>query len=181
MKRKPYVIAAMIFIAPIILLISGCTSAHEQYIKQTQKENEKFLNPDEQTSEIFRVLLSSEGYQVVQINNQDTIRRVNDEMGDKYISSELQRLDIIDESRVGIVTIWLYPDRGTIMRIRPQRPIYFFEIDALLNDDLMRWNFRFPKRIVEPTRLDIMYRVVLTKKRSDEEIIKEVQDMMKDR
>jgi serine protease inhibitor ecotin len=67
------------------------------------------------------------------------------------------------------------------MKIRSQRPIYFKEIDALLNDDIMRWNFKFPKKVVEPTRFDIMYRVVLSKKRSDEEIIKEVQDMMKER
>ena len=178
MKRIPYVIAVMIF---AIQIISCASTGIDNVRKQTQKENEAFLRGDKGSSEVFRVLLTSDEYKVVQVKHNNTIERVDDEGGDKYISNELQRLDIIDETRVGVVSVWLYPDSGRIMKIRSQRPIYFKEIDALLNDDIMRWNFKFPKKVVEPTRFDIMYRVVLSKKRSDEEIIKEVQDMMKER
>ena len=178
MKRMLYVIFVMIFVVQFI----SCTSTGiEQVRKQTQKDNESFLKPSKGSSEVFRVLLTSEEYKVVQLRHNNTIERVNDEGGDKYISNELQRLDIIDEAREGLISVWLYPDSGRIQKIRTQRPIYFKEIDALLNDDIMRWTFKFPKKVVEPTRFDIMYRVVLSKKRSDEEIIKEVQDMMKEK
>jgi len=106
--------------------------------------------------------------------------RANDDGGDKYISSEIQKLDMIDEARVGLISVWLYPDSGKILKIRSQRPIYFKEIDGLLNDDIMRWNLQFPKKVVEPTRFDVVYRVVLSKKQSDEEIIKAVQERMKE-
>ena len=181
MKRIPYVIFIMIF---AIQFISCTSTGIENIRKQTQKDNEAFLKAnkvDKGSTEIFRVLLTSDEYKVVQLKYNNTIERVGDEGGDKYISNELQKLDIIDEARVGLISVWLYPDSGRIMKIRSQRPIYFKEIDALLNDDIMRWNFKFPKKVVEPTKFDIMYRVVLSKKRSDDEIIKEVQDMMKER
>ena len=44
----------------------------------------------------------------------------------------------------------------------------------------MRWNFRFPKKVVEPTKFEIIYRVVLRKKLSDEEILNAVQEKMKE-
>ena len=186
MKKILYVIFIMFFAAQFISCTSTSTKTSttdkiDEVRKQIQKENEDFLKADKNSSEVFRVLLSSDEYKVVQLKNNNTMERVNDEGGDKYISSELQRLDIIDEARVGIVSVWLYPDSGRIMKIRSQKPIYFKEIDALLNDDIMRWTFKFPKKVVEPTRFDIMYRVVLSKKRSDEEIIKEVQELMKER
>ena len=179
MKKILYMILIMFF----VIQFAACTKNNkiEDIQKLTQKENEAFLKPDKGSSEVFRVLLSSDEYKVVQLKHNNTMERVSDESGDKYISNELQRLDIIDEARVGLISVWLYPDSGRIMKIRSQRPIYFKEIDALLNDDIMRWTFKFPKKVVEPTRFDIMYRVVLSKKRSDEEIIKEVQEMMKDR
>jgi len=180
MKRVLYVIFIMFFAVQFISCKSTSTGIDE-IRKQTQKDNEAFFKPGKDSSEVFRVLLSSDEYKVVQFRYNNTMERVSDESGDKYISNELQRLDIIDEARVGVVSVWLYPDSGRVMKIRTQKPIYFKEIDALLNDDIMRWSFKFPKKVVEPTRFDIMYRVVLSKKRSDEEIIKEVQDMMKER
>ena len=179
MKRMLYLIFCVIFAVQIIACGSISDSANIN--KQIQKENEAFLKANNASSEVFRVLLASDEYKVVQLKHNNTIERIQDEGGDKYISNELQRLDIIDEARVGLISVWLYPDSGRIMKIRTQRPIYFKEIDALLNDDIMRWTFKFPKKVVEPTRFDIMYRVVLLKKRSDEEIIKEVQDMMKEK
>jgi len=180
MKKILYVIFILFFAIQFISCKSTSTNI-DDVRKQIQKENDAFLKPDKASYEVFRVLLTSDEYKVIQLKHNGTIERVKDEGGDKYISDELKRLDIIDEARVGVISIWLYPDSGRIMKIRAQRPIFFKEIDALLNDDLMRWNFKFPKKVVEPTRFDIMYRVVLSKKRSDEEIIKEVQQMMRDR
>ena len=144
------------------------------------KENEQFLKADNKGGEVFRVLLTSDEYKVLQMKNEKTIQRTPDDGGDKYISNEIDKLNIIDEARTGLLTVWLYPDSGKIMKIRSQRPTYFKEVDSLLNDDIMRWNFIFPKKVVEPTKFDISYRVVLRKKKADDEIIKAVQDRLKE-
>ncbi len=178
MKKMLY-----IFLAGIISLqFISCktTKTVEDIHAQLKEENEDFLKPDSKATEVFRVLLTSDEYKVIQLKNEKTMERGKDEGGDKYISSEIQKLDMIDEARIGLISVWLYPDSGKIMKIRSQRPTYFTEVDSLINDDIMRWNFIFPKKVIEPTKFDIKYRVVLSKKQSDEEIIKAVQDRMKD-
>lgn len=154
-----------------------------------QKENEEFLKTDKDKNfekkipginETFRVLLSSDIYVVEQGKYLSHIERNPDKGGDKYISTEMSKYDMIDEARTGIISVWLYPDSGRIMKIRTQRPTYFKEIDSLINDDIMRWNFTFPKKIIEPTKFDIVYRVVLRKKKSDDEIIEAVQQKIRE-
>jgi len=164
-----------------LLMLASCKLGQISDPKtKIKNENEEFLNADKKGSEVFRVLLSSDEYRVVQCRNDKTIERVADTGGDRYISSEIDKLNIIDEARTALITVWLYPDSGKIMKIRPQRPTYFKDVDPLLNDDIMRWNFAFPKKVVEPTRFDILYRVVLAKKKGDEEIIKAVQEKLKE-
>lgn len=176
MKKLLYILlsAALSF-----QLISCKTATLEEIREKIKEDNEDFLKPDTKATEVFRVLLTSDEYKVIQLKYDKTIERVKDDGGDKYISSEIQKLDMIDEVRTGVVSVWLYPDSGRIMKIRSMRPTYFKEIDSLINDDIMRWNFIFPKKVIEPTKFDIYYRVVLTKKKSDEEIIKAVQEKMK--
>ena len=177
MRKVLYIVLTGIL---TLQLISCKTATVEDVRAQLKDDNESFLKPDKKATEVFRVLLTSDEYRVVQLKNETTIERGKDEGGDKYISSEIQKLDMIDEARIGVISVWLYPDSGKIMKIRSQRPTYFTEVDSLLNDDIMRWNFVFPKKVIEPTKFDIVYRVVLSKKQSDEEIIKAVQERLKE-
>jgi hypothetical protein len=105
MKKILYII----FIVSFVIQFISCTSTSiEDVRKQTRKENESFLkSSDKDSPEAFRVLLTSDEYKVVQVRHHDNIERVSDESGDKYISNELQKLDIIDEARVGVVSVWL--------------------------------------------------------------------------
>lgn len=168
-------------IATLILGTISCVTSQKQGDgSKADEENREFLKSSGKGGETFRVLLTSDEYKVVQLKYDKTMQRLPDENGDKYISSEIHKLNMIDEARVGVISVWLYPDSGKIMKIRSQRPIYFKEVDSLLNDDIMRWNLSFPKKVIEPTKFDIIYRVVIRKKQSDEEIIKVVQDRMKD-
>ncbi len=66
------------------------------------------------------------------------------------------------------------------MKVRPQKPTYILEIDKIINEDIQRWSFVFPKKYIEPTKLDIKYRVVLRKRQSDEQILREVRKKMKE-
>jgi len=47
---------------------------------------------------------------------------------------------------------------------------------------MQRWNFTSPKkRQIAPLKFDVRYRIVLRKKQSDDEIIKEVREKMKEK
>lgn len=107
MRKLFYLLLAGIF---SLQMISCKTVTVEDIRSKIKEENEDFLNPDKKATEVFRVLLTSDEYRVVQLKNEKTMERVKDEGGDKYISSEIQKLDMIDEVRVGVISVWLYPD-----------------------------------------------------------------------
>ncbi len=167
----------IIWASIIAILLSSCTTLQKSDLSS---ENERFINGDGRGKEVFRVLLSSHEYKVKQFRYNKTMERTPDPGGDKYITHEIEKLNMINEVRNGITTVWLYPDSGRIMKIRSQKPTYFKEIDSLINDDIMRWNLKFPKGYVEPVRFDVVYRVVLRKEQSDDEIIKQVQNRIKE-
>jgi len=156
------------------------TQDNEAFLKPVPDEDDKLFKEIPHIKETFRVLLSSDEYRVVQMNHSNSIERNPDPGGDKYISAEMGRYDMLDEARIGIISVWLYPDSGRIMRIRSQRPTYFKEIDSLINNDIMRWSFNFPRKVIEPVKFDIVYRVVLRKKKTDQEIIEEVQKRIRE-
>ncbi len=162
------------------LFILSCGTVQKAPADINSSENQKFLKPDKKAKEVYRVLLTSNDYIVSQMKYTSTIKRTKDQGGDKYMCSELKKLDKIDEVREGLLSLWLYPDSGRIMKIRTQQSTYLLEVDKLLSEDIQRWNFSFPKKIVEPTRLDIKYRVVLRKTLSDAQIIKEVREKMRE-
>ena len=169
-------ISAPVF-AALLLLCTACGTMQKGG-DSLASQNRDFLKKDPEAKEVFRVLISSDQYVVSQMRYGRSIAREDDNGGDKYMSSEVGRLDKIDEVREGVLSLWLFPDSGRIMKIRTQQPTYLIEVDKLLTEDIQRWNFRFPSRSVEPTRFDIKYRVILQKKLTDAEIIREVQDKM---
>jgi hypothetical protein len=128
--------------------------------------------------EAFRVYIDSDQYAVVQTDYMDTIRRDKDPGGDRYICDELKKYNKIDEAREGLYQIFLYPDRGTLRKVRPYKPLNLIELDNLIIEDLQRWTFKFPKNVIQPNMMYIKYRIVLRKMESDEQIIKEVQKKM---
>ena len=166
----------------IVMMMAGCTTTIEQ--KQEEDpfafDNQKFL---EQTTgqEAFRVLITPESYTVVQVNFKGKIERIADESGDKYILEEIAQYNQIDEAREGIATVWLFPDSGGIMKIRPTQLTFLVELDNLMIEDLQRWTFSFPGKSVEPTKFDVKYRIVLRKKLSDEEIMQQIREKIKDK
>lgn len=189
----------ILIVVSLFVFITGCATAKKgdndvpgdkvdtELLSKLEKsgdkiiiENREFLEFEEKTRETFRVLLSSKHYIVSQLKYRSTIERVKDPGGDSYITDEVKKLNKIDEVREGLITLWLYPDSGNIMKVRPQRPTYILEIDRLLTEDIQRWNFKFPKTVVHPTKLDVRYRVILKKTISDEDILKEVQQKMRD-
>ena len=160
----------------ITVFFSSCSTVQKR--NKLETENKNFLKVDRKSTETFRILLSSNEYTTSQMKYTKYIKRENDKSGDLYITQELKKLDKIDEVREGVIRIWLFPDSGAITKVRPIKPTFIIDIDKIITEDIQRWSFKFPKGIVEPTRMDIKYRVILQKKQSDDEILKEVQQKM---
>lgn len=172
------IIALVCMILPIC---AGMTSCGTLLDKETMAANKKFINAPfnpAEDRETFRVLILSNRYEVVQTSHKETIEREKDPGGDRYICDELKKYDKIDEAREGMYYVSLYPDRGTLQRVRPYKPLNLIELDNLVLDDLQRWSFQFPKNYVWPNNLYIKYRIVLRKRQSDKEIIREVEEKM---
>lgn len=152
-----------------------------------QKEDKKaspgllFLAKDPEAKEVFRVFLSSDEYIVSQMKYDTSIMRVDDPGGDKFITEELSKYDKINETREGVIRVWLYPDTGKLMKVRPLHLTYLVEIDNLIVEDIQRWSFEFPKRVVVPANFEIKYRVMLQKKQSDREIMREMRDQIREK
>src|SRR4030042_1813931 len=175
MKKKSVILFSILF---VVAAVSSCASIAD---KKIEAENKQFLEgpfAKGVDKETFRVLIMSDKYLFVQTNYQETIERINDPGGDRYICDEVKKYDKIDESREGIYHISLYPDRGTLMKVRPYKPLNLIELDNIIIDDLQRWSFKFPQMTIQPSNLYIKYRIVLRKKQSDAQIIKEVEKKM---
>ncbi|MGQ9843627.1 MAG: hypothetical protein ACUVRK_08680 [Spirochaetota bacterium] len=169
----------IIFLVLLTLLACSTTA-----VKDTEdpfaQDNKKFLE-EKSGTELFRVLITPDSYQVVQLNYQGKIARNNDYSGDKYILEEVAQYNQIDEAREGVATVWLFPDSGGIMKIRPDQLTFLVELDNLIVQDLQRWTFSFPEKTVEPTKFDVKYRIVLRKKLSDEQIMQQIREKIKDK
>ena len=166
--------------AIMIALISCSTTGKIDKSDPFAPENKKFLSATKGDGETFRVLLSSDSYTISQLKYKGYIKRKKDPGGDAYIREEMKKYDKIDEARESVISLWLYPDTGRIMKVRPQQPTFLSEIDQIISEDMQRWAFEFPKNIVEPTKLNIKYRVILRKKLTDEEILREIQKKMRE-
>lgn len=164
----------------LLTLLACSTTAVKEKEDPFELDNKKFLE-EKGGAELFRVLITPDSYQVVQLNYQGKIVRNPDESGDKYILEEVAQYNQIDEAREGIVTVWLFPDSGGIMKIRPTQLTFLVELDNLIVQDLQRWTFSFPEKTVEPTKFDVKYRIVLRKKLSDEEIMQQIREKIKDK
>ncbi len=163
-------LTALLTLLCVLFSISCKTTAQKEAVIDEYKE---FLQPDPEAEELFRVLIISDRYVTSQMKYHDKIERIQDSEGDQLITDKLKDYDKIDEICEGILTAWLYPETGRLMKIRPKTIAPIAEVNNLIMEDLKRWNFKFTGAI-EPNVFDIKYRVVLRKIQSDEEIMKEV-------
>jgi hypothetical protein len=167
----------------IIFFILCCAGAPRVEAPRSEIEiqNEEFLKVNPNSKELFRVLFMSDIYMVSQMRSINSIKRSADPGGDKYMAGELRNLDKFKEVREAVFSVWLYPDTGRLMKVRPKNPVFLIEIDNLLIEDLQRWSFEFPRKVVEPLKFDVKYRIVLQKKQTDEEIMKELREKIKEK
>jgi len=175
-----------VFFAFLTIIISACETEQVQTQTQTQTKKEvdehaDFLKRNDSSPDLFHVLIFSDSYEVSQMKNEQTIKRTEDNGGDQYISSQLKQFDMIDAVREAVFLVQIRPDSGSLSKIRTQRSTSLTEIDKLLTEDIQRWTFKFPQKIVTPTQFNIRYRIVLRKTMSDSEIMEEVRKRAKEK
>lgn len=176
MKQALSVLSTIIFSATALY---SCRTAES--VGPSKSAHEKFIESDKGQGELFRVLFMSDTYKVKQMWAEGSIVRNQDPGGDSYMCNELKKHDKFEEVKESVISVWLYPDSGALMKIRPKEPTFLYEIDKLILEDVQRWTFKFPKKTVVPSKFDVRYRVVIRKTLSDEEILKDLQESLKEK
>jgi hypothetical protein len=170
------IICKLLFIAAFMAVIYSCKSAGVD----KSDIQASFLKADANAEELFHVLIISDRYESSQMKFNEQMKRLDDDEGNRNICTKLKDYDKINETCEAVLTIWLYPDSGRIMKIRPKALAQISEVNSLIVEDAKRWNFSFKDDEIEPKVFDIKYRVVLRKLQSDEDIMKEVREKQKD-
>lgn len=192
MIAREFVLWRVIMLRRIFIAVFVCSaamilscSAQRTASDTVTAENDRFLTGNASSNdEVFRVLIMSDTYKVNQVNAPATIMRVDDKSGDQFMCEDLAKCDKINEAREAVYTVSLYPDNGRIYQIRPKRLANLIEIDHLIVQDLQRWNVAHPegkRKEIKPLKFEVHYRVVLRKKMTDEAILQEKRDIIKDR
>lgn len=175
---KHSVFFSVTVILTLSFLLSGCKSGQKKDKEPeiiTQKKSEFFSQPAE-NSEVFRVFVHSDGYERRQLEYKDKISVKSDPGGDEAMSAGLTKYNKIDYFANGVIMVELYPDSGSISRVRFARPSGIAEMDQLISDDVTRWEFKFSSDTVHPRKFAVNYGILLQNEVSREEALKTLKE-----
>jgi len=130
-----------------------------------------FARPAE-NEEVFRVFVTSDGYQRRQLAFQENISVKEDAGGDQGIADEFKKFDMVNSLQEGQIRVELYPTTGKFYRVRQSKPSIMKETDKMMSDDITRWQFQFAKNEIIPKDFRVSYQVVLRKKITREQALK---------
>ena len=142
-------------------------------ISITEQDPDFFKKPSTNPEEYFRVIISSDSYELSQIRGSEEIMRKKDSGGDNNISGHISKFDKIDFKDEGTIEVIVNPAKKHIMGINfRHRAPRINDLAEIMRDDASRWEFDYkndenPKKIFE-----ISYQIRLNKK-SDRETVKE--------
>lgn len=144
-----------------------------EVVQISNEDPEFFQKTSKDWRELFRVIISSEGYQVRQIRKSEWIKRAPDEGGDKLTMEELKPYNKVDYVDDGVVAIELSPYTGKIQNLNfDTRVPRINELAKIVQNDATRWKL-IHKNEDEPSILEykIFYQIKLQKNASREEVI----------
>ncbi|MCS6984509.1 MAG: hypothetical protein NZM25_05195 [Leptospiraceae bacterium] len=137
----------------------------------TSDEIRHFLEKPGELGEVFRIYADANQYIVTQLSYQENIQLKSDEAGNKQVSEELSRYNMVDYFAEGLLKVELFPNTGNFYRVRQLRPSGVVEIDKIISEDITRWQFIFPKGEINPREFKVRYGVKLEKKISRHEAV----------
>jgi hypothetical protein len=122
--------------------------------------------------ELFRVYLTSTEYLIKQFEYKESISRVDDPIGDKFICEELNPFNKANFSDEMSVLLILSPHSGNLTRVSIERVGRIRKVTTIVKDDATRWRFKFPNNIIKPNKFKIYYFIALSGEKNKEEIKK---------
>ncbi|WCL48120.1 hypothetical protein [Leptospira sp. GIMC2001] len=147
---------------------------HGNVVVNHKKEHTYFQNPSTDSLEYFRVILTSDMYEVRQIRGSKFIRRKPDLGGDSLAKEEVHNFNTVNLTDEGILLVTLNGFTGGIEVINFDRRVpRINEIAKLIQSDVTRWNFLHEYKDDKPqiTRMKIFYMIQLKKTLTREEIL----------
>lgn len=123
--------------------------------------------------EYFRVIVSSEDYQVRQIRGSSKIRRKLDPAGDELLKEEMKQFNIVNMKDEGILDIVInsYTGKVEVVNFEGRVP-RINELAKVIQNDAMRWDFEHEMRgeKTQVNHIRIYYQIILKQKMTREEI-----------
>ncbi|MDH5721379.1 MAG: energy transducer TonB [Spirochaetia bacterium] len=165
------------------LSVMFCGSTQIKDEKKEIPENilkfyEGFFGEPVDEEKAFRVFCSSGYYERRQLNSFEILEIKNDAEGDHLAAEDLKEYDKVDFFGKAVVKIELYPDTGTLSRVRFLRSSGISELDRIISEDITRWKFSFLIENKEddeiPEQFLVEYAVLLEKKISRDEAVEEL-------
>lgn len=149
-------------------------------VQITSRDPELFQKDSKNSDEVFRVVLSSESYQVRQIRKSEFIKRKPDPGGDSIIMEELLKYNKKDFVDDGIISVKLNAKTGKMETINTDRSTRIQQLLKIISNDATRWTLEH-KSTEEPTvtKYLITYNVVLINKSNRDQIKEELKKEVK--
>lgn len=137
-------------------------------IEITDLDPEQFWAPSKDPNEHFRVVLSSDSYQLRQIRGSHAMRKKPDTGGDQLLMEEVAKYDQADFKDDGIIIVNLNSKTGKIEKVNfHTRLPRIHDLAKIMQNDLTRWNLEHKKEDApEITRFTVSYYIILRSKAS---------------
>ena len=145
----------------------------------TSDDHPLFQKDKKNGDELFRVVLSSEYYQVRQIRQTENIKRKPDIQGDKVIMEELLKYNKKDFTDDGIISVKLNSKTGKIETLNTDRSTRIQQLLKIIQGDASRWFLEHKTEEPIITKFNIVYNVVLLNKATRDQIKEELKKEVK--
>ncbi|EOQ98012.1 hypothetical protein LEP1GSC195_1294 [Leptospira wolbachii serovar Codice str. CDC] len=132
-----------------------------------------FQKKSDLPTEIFRVYIASDSYQVRQIRHTDKIRRKPDAGGDELSKEEMKKFDLLNFVDDGMITIGLNTITGKLESIAFDRRVpRINDIAKIIQNDASRFNYEHSSKDGTPiiTRFLISYQIRLYPGKTRDEV-----------
>jgi len=157
-----FIIAALAYCKTTGTTITQTTPKTEDQKKEQESlDRDPFLTAKPEPGEVFRVLITKDGYYVKQVAFEEGIRRKVDATGDDEQLQQFQKFnekyDFRDFSITGTLRVRLNPVTGDIEKIDFEQNPVTWQAGQMFQDDVSRFSFEFPQKVVQPTNMRVRY------------------------
>jgi hypothetical protein len=141
-------------------------------VQITDLDPEPFRLPSKDPGEMFRVIISGDGYQLRQIRGASLMRRKPDPGGDQLMIEDVSKYDLIDKVDDGLMVTKLNSKTGKLENVNfYKRMPRIHDLAKIMQNDSTRWVLEHkPDQDPAITKFYTTYYIVLQNKKSRDEV-----------